>query len=88
MLEVLKLFISVILLVLIVSTCCGLAAFFIDLKRFKGEKNMSLPRAKLIEKIIEEGELSRQEKAAAEGSESEEDKTDEEEKEVEECVQY
>ncbi len=79
MVEILKMFIEVVLLVLVVSAVCGLAAFFKDIRRFRGEAQMSLPRAKLIEKIIEQNELERQKKAA----ETEENKA--EKKEEKEC---
>ena len=93
MLEILKLLIEVVLFVLIVSAVCGLVAFFRDLKRFKGDLNISLPRAKLIEKIIEQQELERQKKAeeAAETSEEkEEEHTEEQKKEGEpnECAVF
>ena len=71
MVEILKLLIEVVLLVLIVSAVCGLVAFFRDLKRFKGDLNISLPRAKLIEKIIEQQELEQQKKAEAAKEEKE-----------------
>lgn len=63
MLAILTFFLKGLLAVLIVSAFCGLVAFFLDLHRFKGEMQMSLPRAKLIQSIIEAQELERQKKA-------------------------
>ena len=76
MLEILKLLVEVIAFVLIVSAVCGLVAFSRDLKRFKGDLNISLPRAKLIEKIIEQQELERQKKAEEAAAENEEKEVD------------
>ena len=87
MLEILKLLIEFILLVLVVSAVCGLVAFFRDLKRFKGDLNISLPRAKLIEKIIEQQELERQKKAE-EAVRADEEETKEKEGEPDESPVY
>lgn len=79
MLAILKFFVLVTLFILAVSAVCGIIAFFRDIHQFKGEQNMSLPRAKLIQKIIEENELARSsaaEDSAAEDSAAE-DKADE-----------
>lgn len=72
MLAILKLFLFALLLVLFISAFCGLVAFFLDLRRYKGEHKMSLPRAKMIQKIIEQDELERQKRALGEEKEAEE----------------
>lgn len=52
MLALLKLFIIILLLVLVLSAFCGIIAFFKDLHDFKAEKNLSLPRKKLIQALV------------------------------------
>lgn len=52
MLALLKLFIEILLLVFILSAVCGIIAFFKDLHDFKSEKNLSLPRKKLIQALV------------------------------------
>lgn len=59
MLAILKLFIFVLLFVLLVSAVCGLGAFLFDIIRFKSDKQMSLPRRKLIETLLAEKELQK-----------------------------
>ena len=57
MIVVLKLFVVGLLLVLVISAFCGIVAFFKDLHEFKTEKQLSLPRKKLIQAIIDEQAL-------------------------------
>lgn len=57
MIAVLKLFVIWFIIVLVVSAVSGIIAFFKDLHDFKSEKQLSLPRKKLIQAIIEEQEL-------------------------------
>lgn len=57
MVAVLKLFVICLIIVLVVSAISGIIAFFKDLHDFKSEKQLSLPRKKLIQAIIEEQEL-------------------------------
>lgn len=57
MLSLLALFLKTLLLILLISAVCGLIAFFIDIMRFKSEKQMNLPRRKLIQKLLDEQEL-------------------------------
>lgn len=57
MIAVLKLFVICFIIVLVVSAVSGIIAFFKDLHDFKSEKQLSLPRKKLIQAIIEEQEL-------------------------------
>ena len=52
MLALLKLFIEILLLILVLSAFCGIIAFFKDLHDFKSEKNLSLPRKRLIETLL------------------------------------
>lgn len=66
MLALLKIFIIITLAILALSAFFGVIAFYIDLHNFKDDKQMSLPRAKLIQKIIEQNELERQKKAEQE----------------------
>lgn len=51
MLALLKFFIIILLLVLVLSAVFGIIAFFKDLHDFKAEKNLSLPRKKLIQAL-------------------------------------
>ena len=71
MLDLLRFFIVAVVAVLVLSGFCGVIAFYIDLHKFKDEKQLSLPRAKLIEKIIEQNELERQKKAEQETDQKE-----------------
>lgn len=57
MVAVLKLFVVGLLVVLVISAFCGIVAFFKDLHEFKTEKQLSLPRKKLIQAIIDEQAL-------------------------------
>lgn len=57
MVAVLKLFVVGLLVVLVISAFCGIVAFFKDLHEFKTEKQLSLPRKKLIQTIIDEQAL-------------------------------
>lgn len=57
MLALLGLFLKTLLLILLVSAVSGLIAFFIDIFRFKSEKQICLPRRKLIQKLLDEQEL-------------------------------
>lgn len=57
MVAVLKLFVVGLLVVLVISAFCGIVAFFKDLHEFKTEKQISLPRKKLIQAIIDEQAL-------------------------------
>lgn len=57
MLAILKFFIVSLVLVLAVSALIGWVAFFVDIIRFKSEKQMSLPRRKFIERLMQEQEL-------------------------------
>ena len=57
MVAVLKLFVVGLLVVLVISAFCGIVAFFKDLHEFKSEKQLSLPRKKLIQAIIDEQAL-------------------------------
>lgn len=54
MLSILIIFIKFLILVLAISAFCGVLAFFKDLRNFKSEKQMSLPRRKLIQAILDE----------------------------------
>lgn len=59
MLSILKLFVISLIIILAVSALCGVAAFFVDLHNFKSEKDLSLPRKRLIAALYEEQELKR-----------------------------
>lgn len=58
MLSILTIFIKFLMLVLAISAFCGVLAFFKDLHNFKSEKQMSLPRRKLIQAILDEQTLT------------------------------
>lgn len=57
MLAILKFFIVALVFILAVSAVLGWVAFLFDIFRFKSEKQMSLPRRKLIEKLLDDQEL-------------------------------
>lgn len=59
MLAILKLFVMILFVVLFFSALCGVAVFISDIKRFKLDKQMSLPRQKLIERYIDQQELEK-----------------------------
>lgn len=58
MVAFIKFFLLVVIFVFILCAIFGIIAFFRDLHNFKTNFEMSLPREKLIEKIIEQTELS------------------------------
>ena len=60
MLEILKIFVIALIIVLFFSSVCGIIAFFKDLRDFKSEKQLSLPRKKLIQALLEEEELKKE----------------------------
>lgn len=57
MLNIFKFFIMIMIIILLISAFCGVIAFFKDLHDFKSKKQMSLPRRKLIQSILDEQEL-------------------------------
>ena len=57
MLEIIKLFVIVLIIILIFSAVCGIIAFFKDLHDFKSDKQLSLPRKQLIRSLLDEEEL-------------------------------
>lgn len=57
MFDIFKFFIIIMIIILLISAFCGVIAFFKDLHEFKSEKQMSLPRRKLIQSILDEQEL-------------------------------
>lgn len=59
MLAILKLFVIILGIVLIFSALCGVAVFVSDIKRFKLDTQMSLPRKKLIERYVDQQELEK-----------------------------
>lgn len=65
MVAILKLFVLSLIVILAISAVLGVVAFFIDIHVFKSEKDLSLPRKRLIETLYEEQELK---KKAAEQS--------------------
>lgn len=60
MLAILKLFVLSLIVILAISAVLGVVAFFMDLHAFKSEKDLSLPRKRLIEALYEEQELKKQ----------------------------
>ena len=60
MLAILKLFVLSLIVILAISAVLGVVAFFMDLLSFKSEKDLSLPRKRLIETLFEEQELKKQ----------------------------
>ena len=65
MVAILKLFVLSLIVILTISAVLGVVAFFIAIHAFKSEKDLSLPRKRLIETLYEEQELK---KKAAEQS--------------------
>lgn len=59
MLAILKLFVIILCIVLIFSALCGVVVFVSDIKRFKLDTQMSLPRKKLIERYVDQQELEK-----------------------------
>ena len=57
MVAILKLFVLSLIVILAISAVLGVLAFFMDLYAFKSEKDLSLPRKRLIEALYEEQEL-------------------------------
>lgn len=60
MVALLKFFVLFLIFVLFFSAVFGLIAFFMDLHSFKSEKDLSLPRKRLIETLFDEQELKKQ----------------------------
>lgn len=59
MLAILKLFVIILCVVLLFSALFGVAVFVSDIKRFKLDTQMSLPRKKLIERYVDQQELEK-----------------------------
>ena len=59
MLAIIKLFVIILGIVLVFSALCGVAVFVSDIKRFKLDTQMSLPRKKLIERYEDQQELEK-----------------------------
>lgn len=59
MFAILKLFVIIFCIVLIFSALCGVVVFISDIKRFKLDTQMSLPRKKLIERYVDQQELEK-----------------------------
>lgn len=59
MLAILKLFVIILCVVLLFSALFGVVAFASDIKRFKLDTQMSLPRKKLIERYVDQQELEK-----------------------------
>lgn len=59
MVAILKLFVLSLIVILAFSAVLGVIAFFMDLHAFKSEKDLSLPRKRLIESLYEEQELKK-----------------------------
>ena len=57
MVAILKLFVLSLIVILAISAVLGVVAFFMDLHAFKSDKDLSLPRKRLIEALYEEQEL-------------------------------
>lgn len=60
MVAILKLFVLSLIVILTISAVLGVVVFFIDIHTFKSEKDLSLPRKRLIEVLYEEQELKKQ----------------------------
>lgn len=60
MVAILKLFILSLIVILAISAVLGVLMFFIDIHAFKSEKDLSLPRKRLIEVLYDEQELKKQ----------------------------
>lgn len=59
MVAILKLFVLSLIVILAISAVLGVVVFFIDIHAFKSEKDLSLPRKRLIEALYEEQELKK-----------------------------
>ena len=59
MLAILKLFVIILCVVLLFSALFGVVVFVSDIKRFKLDTQMSLPRKKLIERYVDQQELEK-----------------------------
>lgn len=59
MLVILIFFVIILCVVLIFSALCGVVVFISDIKRFKLDTQMSLPRQKLIERYVDQQELEK-----------------------------
>lgn len=59
MLAILKLFVIILCVVLLFSALFGVVVFVSDIKRFKIDTQMSLPRKKLIERYVDQYELEK-----------------------------
>ncbi len=57
MVSILLLILKTILFGFVIATIVGVCAFWVDIRTFRSEKEMSLPRQKLIENLIAEREL-------------------------------
>ena len=60
MVAILKLFVLSLIVILAFSAVLGVVAFFIDIHAFKSDKDLSLPRKRLIEALFDEQELNKQ----------------------------
>lgn len=59
MVAILKLFVLSLIVILAISAVIGVVMFFIDIHAFKSDKDLSLPRKRLIEALYEEQELKK-----------------------------
>lgn len=59
MVAILKLFVLSLIVILAISAVLGVLTFFIDIHAFKSEKDLTLPRKRLIEALYEEQELKK-----------------------------
>ena len=59
MLVILKFFVIILCVVLIFAALCGAVVYISDIKRFKLDTQMSLPRQKLIERYVDQQELEK-----------------------------
>lgn len=59
MLAILKFFVIILCVVLLFSALFGVVVFVSDIKRFKLDTQMSLPRKKLIERYVDQQELEK-----------------------------
>ena len=59
MVAILKLFVLSLIVILAISAVLGVLTFFIDIHAFTSEKDLSLPRKRLIEALYEEQELKK-----------------------------
>lgn len=66
MFDLFKLFVMIMIIVLLISALFGIIAFLKDLHDFKSEKQMSLPRRKLIQSLLDEQNLKTEESEGAE----------------------